>query len=527
MRPRDIAHWLFAPDDRNYLWARWLFLRALGLIFFSAFYSFYFQVDGLIGPHGILPAQEFLAYLAGHLGAARYWYAPSLFWLSSSTAALKAACWAGMTASLLMTFNLWPQGMDLLCTALYLSFISTLQVFSSYQSDGMLLEAGFITFFFAPSGLRPGLGEKDPPSRTSRFLLLFLVFRIYFESGLAKMLSGDPHWRRFTAMDDYYSNGPLPTWIGYYAQQLPHWFHAGCTLLTLAVELALVWMFFLPRRIRIAGFWILCVFQIGIILTANYTFINYITIALTFLLLDDEHLEWLLRKCPLPAFGHPPPRWGREQSSLPLPSRERDGERGVRHTLWLWLSGFFLGWVFYANAALLMEMVLPALPLPLAPAGILEPFRFANRFGLFAVMTPARNEIEFQGTRDGKTWVPYPFRYKPQDPRDPPRIYAPYQPRFDWNLWFASLEPWRQNPWVVHVEELLLENEPSVLALFRSNPFADAPPRTVRTVYWQYWFTALAEKRRDGLWWRREERNIYAPTLERRPDGKIVATAMP
>src|SRR6266446_4756240 len=91
-------------------------------------------------------------------------------------------------------------------------------------------------------------------------------------------------------------------------------------------------------------------------------------------------------------------------------------------------SPLFLSWVFYANAALLIQMVLPDIPLPLAPAEILEPFRFANRFGLFAVMTPARYEIEFQGTRDGKIWTPYPFRYKPQDPRDAPGIYAPYQP---------------------------------------------------------------------------------------------------
>src|SRR3982074_3989014 len=93
---RSMIHWLFGPEDATYLWARWLFLHALGLIFFSAFYSFYFQVDGLIGPHGILPAHQFLSYLAAHLGPERFWYAPSLFWLSSSTAILKGACWGGM-----------------------------------------------------------------------------------------------------------------------------------------------------------------------------------------------------------------------------------------------------------------------------------------------------------------------------------------------------------------------------------------------------------------------------------------------
>ena len=110
---------------------------------------------------------------------------------------------------------------------MFLSFISGLQAFSSYQSDGMLLGAGFISFFFAPPGFRPGWGERHPPSRASWFLLLFEWFTIYFESGIAKIVSGDPEWRHLTAMDDYYQNGPLPTWIAWYAQHLPHWFHVG------------------------------------------------------------------------------------------------------------------------------------------------------------------------------------------------------------------------------------------------------------------------------------------------------------
>jgi hypothetical protein len=76
---------------------------------------------------------------------------------------------------------------------------------------------------------------------------------------------------------------------------------------------------------------------------------------------------------------------------------------------------------------------------------MLEPFRIANQYGLFAVMTRGRYEIEFQGSNDNLAWTPYPFRYKPQALDAAPGLYAPYQPRFDWNLWFASLGEWRQN----------------------------------------------------------------------------------
>src|SRR4029077_178432 len=57
---------------------------------------------------------------------------------------------------------------------------------------------------------------------------------------------------------------------------------------------AVVWMLFLPRRFRIICFWIVTPFEIGIILTANYTFLNYLVLVLGFLLLDDRFVEWIL-----------------------------------------------------------------------------------------------------------------------------------------------------------------------------------------------------------------------------------------
>ena len=167
---------------------------------------------------------------------------------------LMAMCWVGLAASLLLTVNLWPRAMLLICFVCFLSFVSAAQDFSGYQSDGMLLEAGFLALFFAPPGLRPGLGYDHPPSRASLFLLQWEWFRIYFESGLVKLLSGDTEWRHLTAMDEYYQNGPLPTWIGWYIQHLPHWFHWATALATLVMELAIVWMILLPRRWRIVCF---------------------------------------------------------------------------------------------------------------------------------------------------------------------------------------------------------------------------------------------------------------------------------
>jgi hypothetical protein len=484
----------FTAPAEDSLWPRWLFLRALALIFLSAFYSLAFQIHGLIGDRGILPAGDYLQQVAAALGGVRpYWYAPTLFWLGASDRALTLVVGAGIVCSLLLAANVWPRVTVSLCTLLFLSCIAVLQDFSSYQSDGMLLEAGFVSIFFAPRGVRPGLGGVDPPSRISRFMLQWEWFRIYFESGIVKLASGDRHWRDLTAMDEYYQNGPLPTWIGWYVQHLPHWYHAVTVILTLVVELVLVWAIFLPRPFRIGCCAVVTALQIGIIVTANYAFLNYLVLALGVLLLDDRVVARLLRRSP-PTVAF-------------LPEH--------RHTVWRRVEAGMLAFVCYATVTAFVPM--GRVPLLGLPAHLLDPFRIANAYGLFANMTEARYEVEFQGSRDGITWVAYPFRYKPQDVTERPGIYAPYQPRFEWNLWFASLGPWQASTWVVQAQERLVEGSPSVLRLFRHDPFEGAPPAFVRTVLWQYWFTDPATKRATGAWWRRRELGMYTGIVGVRP----------
>ncbi len=452
---------------------RWLVLRGLGLIYVSVFWSLAGQIHGLIGPHGILPATAYLQTLRTELTLpARLWLAPTLLWLSSSDAALTALVVAGFVGSFALVANLWPRAALAVCALAFLSFVAVGQAFAYYQSDGMLMEASFLGLFYAPRGLRPRLGAASPPSRASLWLLRWEWLRIYFESGVVKLMSGETQWRDLTAMVKYYENGPLPTWIGWYAQQyLPRGFHVGVALTTLALELVGPFALFLPRPWRARAFVLFSLFQLGIIATANYAFLNYLVLLLGVTLCCDA----------------PPPK--------SPPWRER------------------LAWTGFVAYALTTTFGFFAGGLLRWPARLLEPFRIGESYGLFAVMTRARYEIEFQGTVDGEHWIAYPFRYKPQDPYEAPRIYAPYQPRFDWDLWFASLDDVVEWPWVVTVEERLLAREPSVLALFARDPFDGKQPIRVRAVKWQYWFTTPAEKRATGAWWRRQEIGPYAPAV--------------
>jgi hypothetical protein len=552
-RPGNILRWLFDSHHgaRDRLIPRWIFLRALALIYFSAFLALYFQIRGLIGLEGILPASRYLAEVKASFGTlGRYWFAPSLYWISSSSHAMMAVTWIGLIASVAALLNLWPRLTFFLCWLCFLSFVSTAQVFSGYQSDGMLLEAGFIALFFVPRGLLPGWGANSPPARASLFLLLWEWFRIYFESGLVKLLSGDPEWRHLTAMDEYYQNGPLPTWIGWYVQHLPHWFQVATAGATLFMELGLVFMLFFPRRVRIICFFIVTPWEIVVILTANYAFLNYLVLSLGILLLDDRSLLWLVpgRRRPPEQAPSPELEFKEEPPLSILAAPEPDvatpepaamqaarAQMTWRTRLFRHLGAFSLAvtavlltWIAYDTSVELIALPFGRISSFFArPIQVLDPFRIANQYGLFAVMTRGRYEIEFQGSNDGTHWTPYPFQFKPQALNQAPAIYAPYQPRFDWNLWFASLGDWQQNNIVPLTEEHLLLGGPAVLSLFKSNPFPQAPPRYVRAVLWQYWFTTMAEKRRTGNWWRRNFIGLYAPELTVIPDGRFAVVEWP
>jgi hypothetical protein len=497
----------------------------MGLIFGSAFYSLLFQIQGLVGERGILPAGPYLRAVAQAIpGAARFWFAPTIFWISTGNNALTIGVWVGLAAAVLLTLNIWPRLMVAVCEIAFLSYITILQDFSSYQSDGMLLQAGLASVLLAPPGLRPGLGTFFPPSRASIWLLRWEWFAIYFESGLVKLLSGDMQWRTLTAMDHYYENSPLPSWPGWYVQQLPHFVHAGAVLLTFFLELIGPWVVFARRRARLVAAFVVTGFQAMIIVTSNYAFLNYLVLSLGVFLVDDRALAtsgyWIARG--LSRIAGP---FGTEAMSLIRRLAEwRPKETGFPYRRFgaRWsgpVSVVALTVTLFVGITEFRAFAVP--PALWMPARYLAPFRVANAYGLFAVMTTAEYEIEFQGRRGDTNWIAYPFRYKPQDPAVAPGIYAPYQPRFEWNLWFASLGPVNDNPWVVTTQVQLLNNDPSVLALFAGNPFATGPPNAVRTVLWRYWFTDFATRRRTGRWWNRELLGPYSGTVSPAPDGSV------
>ena len=321
-----------------------------------------------------------------------------------------------------------------------------------------------------------------------------------FSSGCVKLFSGDPNWRNLTALTFHYQTQPLPTWIGWYANQLPLWFQKASCVGMFAIELGAPWLIFAPRRIRFCGGAAIAFLQILILLTGNYTFFNLLTLALCLLLLDDFILvRWIPLKL-----------WPSSDSvtrHLPLVTR------------WRWFRFITVPLAVLVAILYLFQVCLtfgarPAWFYPVAVADAwLEPFRTFSGYGLFAVMTTERREIVVEGSNDGVKWLPYEFKYKPGDVNRHPAFVAPFQPRLDWQMWFAALGDYRQNPWFVAFCLRLLQGSPDVLALLETNPFPNHPPRYLRAEFYDYRFTTLAGRRATGAWWKREPLGDYLPAI--------------
>ena len=485
----------------SFVLTRGIYLRLLGVVYLFAFLSLYTQITGLIGSDGLAPVGNFLQLIRANLGAEGYWRFPTLCWLSSSDAFLHFLTLGGALLAVLVILDVATLPVLILLWAFYLSISTVGQDFLSFQWDALLLEAGFLAIFFAPARLWPRLPGDTAPSRLFLWLNRLLLFRLMFSSGAVKLLSGDATWRNFTALEYHYETQPLPTPVAWYMHLLPAWFQMTSTAFTLFVELFIPFLIFAPRRLRFLGGGLLILLQLLIALTGNYAFFNLLTIALCLLLFDDAFLSrWLPHRLLHRRFG--------VETARP--------ESRLRRWMTAPVAAFVLVAALTQMALMFRVDWLPAPALELQQT--IEPFRIVNSYGLFAVMTTSRPEIIIEGSNDGVEWRDYEFKYKPGDLKRAPRWVEPFQPRLDWQMWFAALGSYRGEPWFASLMFRLLQGSPEVLALFASNPFPNAPPRYVRALVYDYYLTDWAERHPQGKWWRRELQGMYFPvaTLERK-----------
>ncbi len=471
----EVTKLLFGTDIRPAEFGRveWLFLKALGIIYLIAFVSFGIQAPGLIGNNGILPATAFLQRVAEVAGSAGYRMMPTIFWLGASDRALQWACIAGAIFAVLILLGLAQRAALVGAWLLYLSLMSVGQDFLSFQWDLLLLETGFLAIF---------LGF----SRVFVWLFRWLLFRLMFFSGVVKLLSGDRTWRGLSALDYHYQTQPLPTPIAWYMQQLPGWFQRFSVGVVFAIEIFIPFLIFAPRRARRFAAYCLVLLQVLILLTGNYAFFNLLALALCLFLLDDHGLRWpeLVRRAPR-----------------------------LSHRVRMPLTVAVLVLIAFLSLGQAVGQFIQLPPGIGHSIGLAAPFGIVNSYGLFAVMTTTRLEIVVEGSNDGQHWQEYEFRYKPGDLKHAPRWVAPYQPRLDWQMWFAALGSYRDNPWFVNFLARLLQGSPEVLKLLERSPFGERPPRYVRALIYEYRFTDLKTRRETGSCWNRKLLGAYVPAI--------------
>ncbi len=478
-----ISKFLWGPAlvPERYELVSWVFLRLLGAIYVAAFASLGVQILGLVGHAGILPLGDHLGAARQALGNTAYRVLPTLFWIDSSDALLLAGCAIGALLGLLVVLNWFTRAALIGLFALYLSYFHAGQDFMGFQWDLLLLEAGFLAIF---------LGSG---SRIVIWLYRWFVFRYLFLAGAAKLLSGDPTWRDFTALEYHFWTQPLPTPLAWYAAELPSWLLVGATAATLVVELGIVFLIFLPRRPRAVAACCIAIFQTLILLTGNYNFFNLLSISMCVLLLDDAALRSLL--------------------SRRLAARVRDRARQPGRFATMIATALALIVVPVGLNRISQSLTGAGLPLADALQGLVSPLMIVNPYGLFAVMTTGRPEIVIEGSADGQVWREYVFRFKPGPVARRARWSIPHQPRLDWQMWFAALGDRTDNPWFESLMRRLLEGSPPVLALLEANPFPDRPPKYVRALLYDYRFADASARVSTGQWWVRRLDGLYFPEV--------------
>jgi hypothetical protein len=486
-----LPDWLGWWSSADYDVARTVLQRGFGALYALAFWGALRQFRPLLGEHGIAPVPRFVTRTHWRDG-------PSLFRLRYSDRLLAVVAWCGVLLGVSVVVGLpqagpwWvPMLVFLALWWLYLSVVNVGQTFYAFGWEMLLCEAGFVIAFL-------GSDAVGVPLLTI-LAVRWLLFRLEHGAGLIKW-RGDPAWRDLTALYYHHETQPMPGPFSWHAHHLPRWWHRFEVLGTHVSQLVVPWFLFLPQPFPSVAGVIFALTQGWLVLTGNFAWLNWATIVLALGVISDGTWAWLGALVGLPD--------GAAAASVavspPAP----------------------LAYVLVVSAVALLILVLSVRPaLNLASRhqrmnASFEPFRLVNAYGAFGSITRHRDEITVEGTLSENPgpddWVEYEFRGKPGPTGRRPPLVAPYHLRLDWLMWFLPLG--HSARWFTVFLRHLLEADPQLLRLLRTDPFGGQRPRSVRAVLHRYRYTTPEERRRTGDWWVREPLHLAVDPV-RLPDS--------
>ncbi|MBO87279.1 MAG: hypothetical protein CL927_18180 [Deltaproteobacteria bacterium] len=466
-RPLGWRAWLVDTDPSGPSSVH-LLHAALALVSLGAWLSLWSEVLLLLGWKGLTPVQMTLLQARGSNIHLSWFDFPSHLFFSDSDASIVGGCVVGVALSLLALLGVWPRVMFALNGLLYLGYCVAAETFLGFQWDNLLVESCFIA----------ALLPRDRVARAAHWMGRALLFKVFFQSGVAKWGSPTGDWFDGSAMAHYYETAPLPTALAWYAHHLPDGWHRLESWWTLLFELVFAWGVFLGRIPRMAALAAFTVFFVVDFATANYGFFVPLTAVWCLLLLPGSttqavvgRLRSVLRRAPLKAVA---------------PSRRRSVAR-------LGLAG-----IWTATSLYMASVPLLGINVDHHRWRSVRKWRFANAYHLFSSITTRRHEAEFQTSTDGETWTAHAMVYKAGPVDRAPPFVAPHQPRVDFRLWFFGLSWQRSTP--PYVANLLRRMcwDPDVVQPLFSTPLP-SDTKYVRIAYWDHAFAPPG----SSDWWTR------------------------
>ena len=472
--------WFAAPQ---YWLSRFVFERALAVIYVIAFLVAINQFRALLGERGLLPVPRYLRRV-------RFQDAPSLFHLGYSDRRLLVVAWAGVALAVTLVVGLPQSGplwlpllVWLALWVLYVSIVNVGQTFYAFGWESLLCEVGALAVFL-------GNARTAPPVLVV-FLVRWLLFRLEFGAGLIK-LRGDPCWRDLTCLSYHHETQPMPNPLSWWFHHLPRSFHRVEVLANHVAQLVVPFLLFAPQPVAGAAALAIIATQTWLVLSGNFSWLNFITITLAFMAISSS---WLVHVFPF----HTP-------TLVAAPT---------------WFEVLVIG-VTVLVAVLSYWPVRNLLSRRQLMNFSFNRLHFVGTYGAFGHITKERYEVVLEGTLDAAlspatAWREYEFKGKPGDPRRLPPQVAPYHLRLDWLMWFAAMGPPGRQPWFGPLVARLLEHDDATLRLLARDPFDGQTPTFVRARLFRYRFTTRAERRETGAWWARAPVGEFLPPM--RLDG--------
>ncbi len=480
-----------SENSETYSLACWLLVRLIALTYVIAFTSLIMQMHGLIGHEGIVPIESTLKAHVASFGDHAFLYRPTLFWLNNTDGFLEVVAIGGLVASLLACVGIISGPALTICWIAYLSICNVGAAFFQFQWDQLLLECGLLALFLMPWSVIDPVLRKQQITYNSVVLTLFrwLLFRVMFFSGIAKLTSSSDCWRSFSALTNYYETQLLPNAASWYLHNLPRGMHKAIGPLVFVLELFVPVLYYAPRKFRVVAGISTVLLQLAMFLSGNHGFVNLLTAILCLTLFDDLTL-------------------GR---FVPVRLKERflisDAEEYSTFTGFSVKEKILVAFVVALTCCvswqtLLAERYRPAW-LKTAVNTLTRGYHLTGSYGLYPIVMPERTEIVIEGSNDRINWKPYEFKYHIGDVALAPPTVAPYQPRLDWRMRFAAIDYPEYVKWFHRFVSRLQSNSPAVVSLLKSNPFPDSPPHFIRADVYRYSFTSAEQRKQTGNWWKR------------------------